>query len=147
MKKSYGFNELPPIARIIVIGSTLLVIAALAVFIGLSMLETKAEVKDGELRIKGFYGVTVPLGEITGVELLDMTIGQIGSFTRTNGVGGMGQTLLGNFRTGGESVKLFVKSKEPPTLIVRRSGGEDLYISFYDAQSTKKLYDELIAAL
>jgi len=147
MKLHYSWKEMPPIARIITIGSTLILLIAVGVFIGFGMLETKVSVTDRQIRISGFYGQTIQFEEINNISLIDKTLDQIGSFRRVNGFGGLGQTLLGNFQTGGERVRLFVKYKTPPIIYIECNDRMDVYVNFYDSGKTVALYEEIISAM
>lgn len=70
---------------------------------------------------------------------------EIGVGSRTNGYGGFGDTLKGNFKsdTLGETI-LFVRANSAPTIKIERAGKKDIYISFNNAERTNLLYSNLI---
>lgn len=94
------------------------------------------------------YGQAVPLARIERVELLERSMREIGVGTRTNGYGGVGTTLKGNFSSpqNGEML-LFVRADASPTLRIVRNGDKDIYLSFRNAQETRQLYEAILNAL
>lgn len=98
------------------------------------------------IQIKAMYGLNIDFSEIAEISLIEKSVSDIGIGTRTNGYGGIGGALKGNFKsdTLGETL-LFVQSKSSPTIKIERTYKKDVYISFRNSQSTKQLYSELIA--
>jgi len=68
----------------------------------------------------------------------------IGIGSRTNGYGGFGESLKGNFTsdTLGDII-LFVNSKSSPTIKIERIDQKDVYISFGNSESTEQLFRDL----
>jgi TRAP-type uncharacterized transport system substrate-binding protein len=92
------------------------------------------------------YGFDIYFSEVVDVSLIEKSMNEIGTGIRTNGYGGFGGTLKGNFKsqTLGEII-LFVQSKSSPTIKIERIGKKDVYISLSNSDSTIQLYRELIA--
>jgi hypothetical protein len=86
--------------------------------------------------------------EIDDITLIGKSMSEIGHGVRTNGYGGFGEALKGNFRLSdyGE-VLLFVQSRSAPTIHITRKNAKDVFISFRDGERTTALYQELKAAL
>lgn len=78
--------------------------------------------------------------------LIEKSMSDIGIGTRTNGYGGIGVALKGNFKSDnlGKTL-LFVQSKSSPTIKIERTDKKDVYISFCNSESTEQLYREMIA--
>jgi hypothetical protein len=103
---------------------------------------------DDRIQIKAMYGLNIDFSEIADISLIEKSMSELGVGRRTNGYGGIGEALKGNFKsdTLGE-ILLFVQSKSSPTIKIERSGRKDVYISFRDSESTQQLYRELRAAI
>ena len=133
------------IIAVIAISAIVLVgVAALLIF-GSS--EPDVLILDNGIQIKAMYGRTVEYAEIANISLIEQSMGEIGLVRRTNGFGGFGQALKGNFRSDslGELL-LFVQSDIAPTIWIECFNARDVYISFRDSEATKVLYNELIMA-
>jgi hypothetical protein len=98
------------------------------------------------IQIKAMYGLNIDFSEVHNISLIDKSMSDIGIGTRTNGYGGIGGALKGNFKsdTLGETL-LFVQSKSSPTIKIERTDKKDVYISLHNSESTEQLYRELIA--
>jgi hypothetical protein len=97
------------------------------------------------IEIKGMYGLDVTFSEITDITLLEQSMSKIGVGARTNGYGGFGQALKGNFRmSNGSNVLLFVQADTSPTIRIARDGKSQVYLSFRDGEATRDLYDKLM---
>lgn len=105
-----------------------------------------ASILDDHIQIKAMYGLNIDFSEITNISLIEKSMSDIGIGTRTNGYGGIGGALKGNFKsdTIGETL-LFVQSKSSPTIKIERTDKRDVYISLRNSESTEQLYRELIA--
>ena len=103
--------------------------------------DTKAIVDQGNLKISGFYGLTVPIKEIAQID----TIPNLPEIAlRTNGYA-FGKTRTGNFRLADNSnVKLFIKVGFEPYILIHLKGQKSIYINFKDKQKTIELYRELL---
>ena len=100
-------------------------------------------VTDDTMQIESIYDIEIDFVEIKEISLLDKSMNDIGTGARTNGYGGLGQTLKGNF----EEKLLFVHAASSPTILIERDGKKATYISFKDEEKTKALYEELTIAL
>lgn len=91
------------------------------------------------------YGLNIDFSEVTNISLIEKSMSDIGIGIRTNGYGGMGRALKGDFKsdTLGETL-LFVQTKSSPTIKIERTDKKDVYISLYNSESTEQLYRELI---
>lgn len=101
---------------------------------------------DGRIQIKAMYGVNIDFSEVAKISLIEKSMSDIGIGTRTNGYGGTGGALKGNFKsdTLGETL-LFVQPKSSPTIKIERTDKKDVYISLHNSKSTEQLYRKLIA--
>ena len=126
--------------------------AVILIGVGIIMFRGAAEpevyIVESGVQITGMYGLTADFPEITGITIIDKPMKELGSVTRTNGYGGLGEALKGNFSSGeyGE-ILLFVQSETAPTIHIERNGGRDIFISFRDSEKTVELYSEMVAAL
>ena len=101
-------------------------------------------VHDSGIEIKGMYGLDIAFSEITDITLLEQSMSGIGVGARTNGYGGFGQALKGNFRlSDGSDVLLFVQADTSPTIRIARNGKPPVYLSLRDGEATRALYDEM----
>jgi hypothetical protein len=98
------------------------------------------------IQIKAMYGLRINFSEIADLSLIEKSAGDIDIGRRTNGYGGIGKALKGNFKsdTLGE-ILLFVQTGSSPTIKIDRADKKDVYISLRDSESTGQLYRELIA--
>lgn len=103
---------------------------------------------DDQVQIKAMYGLRIEFSEIEEISLIESSMKDIGIGARTNGYGGFGQTLKGNFKsiTLGETL-LFVKSKSSPTIKIERTGKKDIYISLRNSEDTENLYNRFKVAI
>ena len=94
------------------------------------------------------YGLSIEFPEIESISLIERSMRDIGIGTRTNGYGGFGQALRGNFKseTLGKTL-LFVQSKSSPTIKIERTDKKDIYISLRNSESTRQLFNELNNAM
>ena len=104
-------------------------------------MENQVTINDDTLTIGGMYGFTIAKGEIDTIYMAQLSeLPKIEM--RTNGYND-GQILKGNFRLkdwGG--CKLFVHDTKAPVIVIKREGKYTI-LNLYDAEATKKLYDEL----
>ena len=94
------------------------------------------------------YGVNIDFSEITSISLIEKSMDDIGVGRRTNGYGGFGETLKGNFESdiNGKTL-LFVQAKTSPTIKIERMDKKDVYISLRNSTNTEQLYRELMSAI
>ncbi len=125
------------------IPKVLILAIAFIVVVGLFFItsqETNVEVSAEQVRIKGLYGGTYSMNEITDIQLVN----SIPKITRrTNGA------AFGNYKKGHFKLeqlgdcKLFVHSSEGPYIIIKNDD-RDVIINFKDKNNTQKLYNELL---
>lgn len=94
------------------------------------------------------YGVEIDFSEIIDISLIEESMSDIGIGIRSNGYGGFGGSLKGNFKSDsiGDTL-LFVYAKSSPTIKIERANKKDIYISFRNGEKTEELYTELIKTL
>ncbi|MBP1757045.1 MAG: hypothetical protein H6Q59_3443 [Firmicutes bacterium] len=105
-------------------------------------------IRDNDIQIKAMYGLNIDLSEIAEISLIEKSMDDIGIGTRTNGYGGFGEALKGNFKSDiyGETL-LFVQAHSSPTIKIDRINKKDIYVSFSNSEITKQLYSKLISTL
>ncbi len=103
---------------------------------------------DNKIQIKAMYGINIEDSEIVHITLIDKSMDDIGIGMRTNGYGGVGGALKGNFKSdiSGETL-LFVWANSSPTIKITRLHKKDVYISFRNTEKTKQVYNELKSTL
>lgn len=137
-------NKSPKITAASIIITVIVFICVIAMFV-YGEQEPAVTAADGQVKISGMYGTDFPVSGIKAVSLIDRAMDDIApDMTRTNGYGGFGSTLKGNFSadTLGDFM-LFTDSKASPTILIERKEGKNIYISFPDGAKTKALYEEL----
>ena len=101
-----------------------------------------ARVTNDELRIRGFYGLTVQLDDILEIALDERSMNQIGTGGGRRGHGSP-NNLRGRFNAG----QLIVQAPDyGPTIRIERRGDTTLFISKNDATDTRNLYNDLTNA-
>lgn len=131
--------------------SQIITIIAL-VFVGVMFLlgerDPAVTLDESGVHIRAMYSADVPYAEISRVELLEKSMSEIGVGARTNGYDGFGGTLRGHFDSAelGKHL-LFVSPDSAPTIYIDRADGEDVYLNFKDAEKTRAVYAEILAAL
>ncbi len=105
-------------------------------------------IRDNEIQIKAMYGLNIELSDITDISLIDKSMADIGIGKRTNGYGGSGGILKGNFELDnlGEAM-LFVQANSSPTIRIDCINKKDIFISFRNSENTEQLYRKLIATI
>jgi hypothetical protein len=108
--------------------------------------DPNVNILDDCLQIKAMYGLNIGFSEIADISLIEKSARDMDIGIRTNGYGGIGGTLKGNFKsdTLGE-ILLFVQAKSSPTIKIERFDKKDVYISFRNSETTEELYTELRA--
>lgn len=138
----------PKAVVIVTISCMVVILALVGVLFIYGERDPAVSMLSGGLEIKGMYGLAMDFSEIADVSLLQKSMRDIGIGVRTNGYGGVGKALKGNFKstTLGETL-LFVQLNSVPTIRIERVGKKDVYISFRSSEKTEQLYRELIKAL
>lgn len=74
------------------------------------------------------YGVEIDFSEILEISLIEESMSDIGIGIRSNGYGGFGGSLKGNFKSDsiGDTL-LFVYAKSSPTIKIERANKKDIY--------------------
>lgn len=147
--KSVAFDSKIPKTVIITITSiTAIILVSVAAMFFYGEKDPNTNILDSHIQIKAMYGVSIGFSEITDISLIEKSMSDIGVGERTNGYGGVGKALKGNFKsdTLGETL-LFVNSKSSPTIRIKRIGKKDVYLSLSDSESTENLYKDLIATI
>ncbi len=123
----------------------LLILLACTIMLFYGFKETDVKLSDDQMQITGMYGLKIAFDEVESITLLEKSMNEIGVGTRTNGFGGFGSTLKGNFESASQGMYiLFVNSSSSPTIRIERSAGVNVYISFNDGQKTEDLFSELM---
>jgi len=108
--------------------------------------DPEVSIVDDGIQIKAMYGLKIQFSEIAGISLIEKSVKDIGIGRRTNGYGGFGGSLKGNFKSDTLGATLvFAQFNSSPTIRIERTGKEDVYISLRSSESTKQLYNELIS--
>ncbi|MCL2500232.1 MAG: hypothetical protein FWE90_07835 [Defluviitaleaceae bacterium] len=102
--------------------------------------EPEAVIGDDAIIIRGMYGTTVDLSDITNVTLLEQSMRDIGAGSRRNG--SSGSTWRGYFDAG----LLFVRPDASPTLRIDRTENRPIFISLADGVKTRQLFRDIQAA-
>jgi len=101
--------------------------------------ETKLDLTDSNLKIKGIYGLTINYSEIIQIDTLN-NIPKIK--TRTNGYA-FGKTLKGNFKLQDQTkVKLYVKKGISPYIHIKTKD-IDHYLNFTNSNRTVDVYNKI----
>ncbi len=128
-----------------VIAVVLIVIIAAALFwmVSNDQKPTAYLLKGENMQIQGSYGVTVPLNEISGLELIS-EMPAIGR--KTNGMG-LGSHYKGEFTfQDGTKARLYVDASKPPFISFLRD--DTVYtINAQTPEKTQELYEQLKAAV
>ena len=104
-------------------------------------------ITDTNIQIHSVYGLNVDFSEIANISLIEESMSDIGVGIRTNGYGGIGETLKGHFKSDSlGATLLFVQAQSFPTIWIKRIDKKDIYISFRDGKKTEELYRDMIAA-
>ena len=147
-KTSKPKSNVPRAVIVPMISITLIVFVAVAFLFFYGQKDPDVSILENQIQIKTMYGVDIDFIQIANIALIEKSMKDIGIGTRTNGFGGIGGALKGNFNsnTAGDTL-LFVRSKSSPTIRIQRLAKKDVYISFLDSEDTEKLYRELKAAI
>lgn len=137
------YDKNPKSKKEMTIAATIMALSLFLVvglFIGGKM-ESKVTLDENSLTIGGMYGFTIAKDEIDTVYMAQLSeLPKIEM--RTNGYND-GQILKGNFRlTDWGGCKLFIHNAKEPVIVIK-SEGKYTILNLYDAEATKKLYDEL----
>jgi len=98
------------------------------------------------IQISAMYGLDVDFTNIADVSLINSSMSQLGTGSRTDGYGG--RALKGHFSSSESGSRLlFVDPSSSPTIRIERVRGADIYISYSDSAKTIATYNELISAI
>ena len=99
------------------------------------------------IEIDAMYGVSIAFADITEISLIENSMNDIGIGRRTDGYGGLGTRLKGNFQSDslGRTL-LFVHTTSSPTIHISRENTSDVYLSFGNSESTRTKFYEIMEA-
>lgn len=143
MARTRRYDKNPKSKKEMTIAATIMALSlffVVGIFI-VGKMENKITLDENNLTIGGMYGFTIAKGEIDTVYMTQLSeLPKIEM--RTNGYND-GQILKGNFRlTDWGGCKLFIHDTKAPMIVIKREGKYTI-LNLYDAEATKKLYDEL----
>ncbi len=104
---------------------------------------------NGTIEISAMYGTDIGIEDVQVVTLDERPMDEIAPhMVRTNGFGGFGDALKGNFRADspGEML-LFVRAGSAPTIRIDRKNGKPVFLSYKDPQDTIRTYEAIVAAM
>lgn len=132
----------PVIIAIALISAVMLIVIGALFYYGEK--DPEISILDDCIQIKAMYGLNIYFTEIDEISLIDKNVSDIHFGRRTNGYGGIGGALKGNFKSDilGETL-LFVQSNSSPIIKIGRTEKKDVYISLRNSESTEQLYHEL----
>lgn len=122
----------------------LVIVCFFAGFIGLvfypEFTDTKTQLDENTLIIKGAYGLGIPYNTI---ETLDILSSLPKGMYRSNGMGGF-RTSLGDFiMDDGKSAKLFIRKGATPVLKITTKDKLTVYLNHREKGKTEELYEAL----
>lgn len=137
------YDKNPKSKKEMTIAATIMALSLFLVvglFIGGKM-ESKMTIDENEFTINGMYGFTIAKGEIDTIYMAQLSeLPKVKM--RTNGYND-GEVAKGNFRLDEwGACKLFIHNAKEPVIVIK-SEGKYTILNLYDAEATKKLYDEL----
>lgn len=137
------YDKNPKSKKEMTIAATIMALSLFLVvglFIGGKM-ESKMTIDENEFTINGMYGFTIAKGEIDTIYIAQLSeLPKVKM--RTNGYND-GEVAKGNFRLDEwGACKLFIHNAKEPVIVIK-SEGKYTILNLYDAEATKKLYDEL----
>jgi len=136
------------VAVIISIVITVLVLVGMGLMFYFGERDPVIHINNNRIQISAMYGLTVDTSDITAITLINQSMRELGVGARTNGYGGFGQALKGNFSSASQGqVLLFVYASSSPTIQITRTNGVDIFISFRNNEATRNVYRELTAAI
>ena len=98
-------------------------------------------VKSG-FKLKGLYGVDIPLAEIAEAELISLHEMPLISI-RANGIS-LSKVHRGYFRTtAGENIRLSINSGSNPVIRIVDRHGNEYYINRKNADETRQIFDRI----
>jgi len=144
-KTNESISKVPKSVNIAIVLITAIILIVVGALFFYGEKDPDISIHDDCIEIRGMYGLNIYFSEITEISLIDKSAKDIDFGIRTNGYGGMGGALKGNFKsdTLGETL-LFVQSKSSPIIKIERTDKKDVYISLRDSKSTEQLYRELL---
>lgn len=101
--------------------------------------------EDNAINIDCMYGVSIPANTVATIILTDNTMDELApDARRTNGYGGFGDALKGNFRSDElGSFKMFVRTKSSPTICIGLKDGQNVYISLKNPDDTRAAFESI----
>ena len=131
-----------------ILPAVIIIFAALAVFLTAPAIVYMADKEPGVVfesnafKLKGLYGVDIPLAEIAEAELISLHEMPPISI-RTNGISSS-KVNRGYFRTtAGENIRLSINSGSNPVIRIVDRQGNAYYINRKNADETRRIFDKL----
>jgi len=126
---------------------TAVILIAVCVMFYFGERDPAVTVHDDGIHISAMYGLTVEKSDIAEITLINKSMIEIGIGIRTNGYGGIGNALKGNFNSPEHGNHLlFVYASTSPTIHITRKHGSDIFISFRSSEMTGEIYRKISAA-
>jgi len=138
-------SSTPKTYIVVVAAITIVIFLAVGVMLFQGESDTVVNIHNDRVEVKGMYGLSIDYADITEISLIEKSMREIGTGSRTNGFGGFGDALKGHFRSGRSEILLFVRSTSSPTIKIECDGQNDVYISFRDGNKTEQVYREMIS--
>ena len=143
MARTRRYDKNPQSKKEMTIAATIMALSLFFV-VGLFIvgkMENQVTINDDTLTIGGMYGFTIAKENIDTIYMAMMNeLPKVKM--RTNGYND-GQVAKGNFRLDEwGACKLFIHNAKEPVIVIK-SEGKYTILNLYDAEATKKLYDEL----
>ena len=107
--------------------------------------DPKVTFAEDKVQITGMYGQSINNEEIVSVTLDDRDVSEITKgAVRTNGYGGIGNSLRGNFSSKDlGKFLLFVNKQSTPTILITTEDKKPIYINMKNSEDTIALYESL----
>jgi len=132
------------VAIVVSVGITVLVLIGMGLMFFFGERDPIIHIQNNSIQISAMYGLTIDNSDIAEINLINQSMRDIGVGARTNGYGGFGEALKGNFSSASHGqVLLFVYSSSSPTIQIVRSNGVDIFLSFRNNETTMNIYQEL----
>jgi len=134
MKNKFNPQQLSFVATVLIL------LATLGLFIFAS-LQPRIDIENDYLRIRGLYGLTILFEDISNVEILPLSIREIGTGRRINGFNAGSGVLRGHFSSG----LLFVNENTQSTIKITRYSASTIYLNLDSEYETIQLYEQIKA--
>jgi len=121
-------------------------VVLIAVFVGMVALEPKVVLGPDSFRLKGMYGVNIPLTEITEIDLIGFREMPAISI-RTNGISSF-NVHRGHYRTtDGDNVRLNISRRENPVIRIIDRRGNAYFINRKNPNETRAIFNTITSQM